>query len=352
MASPAERDPSSATRGRRAWLLASPVLAIAAIPLAVNWAQASRAGELATRDWAHDLLNSVEPYGVLVTMGDNDTFPLWYAQEVEGIRRDVVVAVTSLLNTDWYVRGILRRPIHEYDAARGPAVYRAQTWTKPTVPPLDMTIAEADAVPVYVQIQGPQLFRAGAIEAIIDPRNLQYGVLERADILVLRMLQHNLGKRPVYLGRTSGNYAQQLGLEPYMLTQGLARKIMPQKLVASRDTMLVQGEGFIDVARTRTLWSDVFRAPGSIIARGDWVDKPSAGIPAAYVMTGLLLGEALSQRGEAQLAGRVLATAESVARASHTADWFGVGQAPPPPAAGDAAPRLNVPVEATPKSER
>jgi hypothetical protein len=131
LASPAERVPGGAARGRRAWLLASPVLAIAAIPLAANWAQASRAGELATRDWAHDLLNSVEPYGVLVTMGDNDTFPLWYAQEVEGIRRDVVVAVTSLLNTDWYVRGILRRPIHAYDAARGPAIYRATTWRSP-----------------------------------------------------------------------------------------------------------------------------------------------------------------------------------------------------------------------------
>jgi hypothetical protein len=80
------------------------------------------------------------------------------------------------------------------------------------------------------------------------------------------------------------------------------------------------------------------------------VDKPSAGIPAAYVMTGLLLGEALSQRGEGEAARGVLATAESVARASRTTDWFGVGQAPPLPAAGDAAPRLKVPVEAAPKS--
>jgi hypothetical protein len=84
----------------------------------------------------------------------------------------------------------------------------------------------------------------------------------------------------VYLGRTSGSYAQQLGLERYVLTQGLARKIMPQPLVASRDTMLIQGEGFLDVARTRALWSDVFRAPRSVIARGTgWTSRRPASPP-------------------------------------------------------------------------
>jgi hypothetical protein len=93
------------------WRNTAPVLLIGLIPLVSNWRDASRANETATREWARDLLNSIEPYGVLVTLGDNDTFPLWYAQQVEGVRPDVTVAVTSLLGTDWYPRGLLRRKI-------------------------------------------------------------------------------------------------------------------------------------------------------------------------------------------------------------------------------------------------
>src|SRR3982750_3524850 len=133
--------------------IATPILALALIPLFTNWTTASRAGQTDTADFAHDLLNSVEPYGVLVTVGDNDTFPLWYAQEVEGVRRDVVVANTSLLNTDWYTRQIIRRPIYAYDATKGPAIYRDRQWVKPTAPPLHMTFADADEIPQYYQLR-------------------------------------------------------------------------------------------------------------------------------------------------------------------------------------------------------
>ena len=113
----------------------APILLFGLLPLVGNWRAASRAGEWATREWARDVLNSVEPYGILITGGDNDTFPLWYAQEVEGVRRDVTVAVTSLLNTDWYVRGLMRRPIHRYDEAAGPAVYRGRELAHADPPP-------------------------------------------------------------------------------------------------------------------------------------------------------------------------------------------------------------------------
>src|SRR5262249_7896887 len=182
----------------RAFKLALPVLALAIVPLIANASSAPRSHHRSTSNIAGDLLNSVEPYGVLVTVGDNDTFPLWYAQEVEGIRRDVVIANTSLLNTEWYARQIIRRPIYEYDAARGPAIYRDKGWPNPTSPPLHMTLADADSYPEYIQLPGPMVFNSGAIHATIDPRRLESGVLMRADALVLRMIQDSWPGRPIY----------------------------------------------------------------------------------------------------------------------------------------------------------
>ena len=102
----------SLSRNLGSMKMASPVLLLALAPLILNFQRASRSDDYSARDWAYNLLMSVEPYALIFTNGDNDTFPLWYLQEVEGIRRDVVVAVTSYLNTDWYVKQLrgLSRP--------------------------------------------------------------------------------------------------------------------------------------------------------------------------------------------------------------------------------------------------
>ena len=351
-----------------AWRYSMPVLLIAFVPLFANWKWASRAGHRDTADFAADLLNSVEPYGVLVTVGDNDTFPLWYAQEVEGIRRDVIVANTSLLNTDWYVRQIIRRPIYEYDAAKGPAVYRNQQWVKPTASPIHMTMQDADSVPAYYPLNAPMNFQAGAIKATIDPKNLDQGVLQRADLFVLRMIQDAWPQRPIYFARTSGGYARSLGLGDDVLTQGLASKLfVPPAAADAKDTVYVQGDGWLDLPRSETLWDSTFKGPQSVVHTGDWIDRPSVGIPYLYVATGLELAEALKTRGEAQKARSVFDQAKQVATvvrlddlirgaesefAAPVGDTSGASLLKPAPAAPAAKPSTpTAPKPTTPKGK-
>ena len=302
---------------KRSWLVASPVLAIALVPLFGNWQSASRAGQTDTSDFASDMLNSVEPYGILITAGDNDTFPLWYAQEVEGIRRDVIVACLSLLNTDWYTRQLLRRPIYEYDSLRGPKVYRGRQWKKPTGPPLKLTMDQADAVPSVIELRSPQVFtKEGTdITLTIQPRSFgAFAGLERADLFVLFMIRDAYPERPFFFGRTTGGYAEELGFSPYTVTTGLARKLVPRAPTAAKGIVQVAGEGWLDLETTRALWETSFKAPASLAERDLWVDRPSAGIPFLYVRTGLILSAALAQTGRQAEAARVRAQAERIAR--------------------------------------
>ena len=303
-----------------ALLLAAPILTIGLVPLASNWSAASRRGEMATAAFAHDLLNSVEPYGVLVTYGDNDTFPLWYAQEVEGVRKDVTVAVLSLLNTDWFIRGIIRRPIYTYDAGRGPAVYRDRVWPKPSGSPVTMTLAQADSIPEYVVLREPARLQKEGLVATIDPQRLLQdgaggGLLQRSDIVVLRMIADTWPARPVYLSRTTGDYGQRLGLGDNLLSQGLARKLFIPPTRATRDTVYVTGSGWFDMSRSATLWTDVFRGPAAIVQRDGWVDRPSVSIPFSYLLAGSELAEVLRVRGDVARSVRVSDTVTRVARA-------------------------------------
>ncbi len=330
--------------GARRWVGSAPLLLLAAIPLVANWRQASRAGETATREWAHDLLNSVEPYGILITLGDNDTFPLWYAQEVEGVRRDVTVAVTSLLNTDWYPRALVRRPIEPYDAAQGPATYRGRGWPLPTRPILSLSTAQLDAIPEYVNVREPQLFQHAGIRAVVDPRRLEYGVPMRSDLIVLQLLKENVGMRPFYISRTTGGYLQALGLEPYGLVQGLAVKVEGTVVASSADTVTLQGIGHIDIPRSLALWNG-YGAPKAIIARGDWIDRPSVSIPTTYVGTALMLGEALERKGAAAAAERIRRQGVDIAEATRTLELFlAPQQGPPRPVPGDVPRGTAIPV--------
>ena len=321
----------------RSWLLAAPVLAIAFVPLFGNWQASSRSGETDTADFAVDMLNSVEPYGILVTVGDNDTFPLWYAQEVLGVRKDVTVANTSLLNTDWYTRQMIRREVFEYDSLAGPAAWRGQSWPKPEGSVLKMTMAEADAIQLGQELRQAMRFTKGNIHAIIQPR-----FLTRADILVLRMLMDN-DQRAIHFSRTSADLAEELGLAAYTVMQGHARKVYADSVRITDNIVRVPGEGYVDTARSQALW-DSFKAPASLIRKGDWVDAPSRGIPYLILSTGIATAEALIRTGKQSEADAMIETVRQVAIAMRFGDIANEIGPPAPVPIGDSGPTKAVPI--------
>jgi hypothetical protein len=269
---------SERLQSRRVWLVGSPILLAGLIPLLGNHLSASRSGEWLARDFAWDLLQSVEPYAIVITAGDNDTFPLWYLQEVEGIRRDVLIANLSLMNTDWHVRQLKRRPVYEFDQDSAVSLYREGDWQRPEEPALSLTYDQIDAMPYFHRITEPSVFRAGDLRLVLQP-----GVLERSDIITLQLIQNNLGKRPVYFSRTIGAYADALGFTPFLLGQGMARKIMTDSISVAEGAEPVRTLGWIDPERHETLLFDLYHYETAARPRSQgWVDAPSEGILSLY----------------------------------------------------------------------
>ena len=284
------------SEGRR-WALATPVLAVALVPLAGNHIAASRAGEYLARDFAYDMLQSVDPYGILVTAGDNDTFPLWFAQEVEHVRQDVTVLNLSLANTDWYIRQLERRPLATFDSASAPAIWRHRSYPKPTGPIWHMSMAALDSVPPYYEVTGRQAYNLGGLTVLVDPQALGHPYLERADVMVLRAIQDQFGTRPICFARTSANYPDKFGLTFHLSGQGMVRLLVRDSLAPKPDTMqFMQEFGFVDIPRTTDLLFHVYHAHTAARYRPlGWIDVPSQNILATYAYLYQVLGLAIAK---------------------------------------------------------
>ncbi len=242
--------------GARRWFAASPILALALFPLIGNAGTAPRGGEFLPRDIAWDILQSVEPYGVLITAGDNDTFPLWYMQEVEGVRQDVLLVNLSLANTHWHPRQVKRRAVFPFDTASAIELYAGREWPSPSGDGIKLTYEQIDELPLVYRVpEGRNVIRFG--ENIRG--QVTQGYLNRSDLIVLQVIRDNFDQRPIFFSRTVGSYADQtLGLTPYLVGHGLVRKLVDESVISSDSVAGVPALGWVDIDRTLELMFDIY----------------------------------------------------------------------------------------------
>jgi len=289
---------------QRGWQLAAPVFALALIPLIGNHLSAPRTGETLARDYARDVLNSVDPYALVITTGDNDTFPLWHAQEVEGLRRDVSVLVLSLANTNWYLSQLQRRPPVPFPGAPVPTTKWMSRY---------YLSGPADTMPPYILVDKPVAGTIGPIEVTLDPRALGRPYLGRADLAVLQIIKDQVGHRPIYFSTSTATIPDQMGLSPYLVNEGLVRRLMPAAVTPNDSIRLLENRGFVNVPRLKRLSFDVYRG-GEESARPrprGWVDRPSQSSLFGYVLVYDTIAAALRERDSA-LSLRATALRDSI----------------------------------------
>ena len=212
------------------------VVLFVAVPLnlyAFNSKDHSRAGNYVAYDYSYNILESCEPNAILFTNGDNDTFPLWFLQEVYGIRKDVRVINLSLLNTGWYIRQLQdqepRVPIqlrNEVIDNLFPREWQTQKITIPVPEDVQQEVIEQNKGKVSISVSDSMVF---TLEPTFKVRN--YGGIRVQDLMVLRILQKTAWKRPVYFAVTVSR-DNLMGMDDYLRMDGLVFKVVPYKTMA------------------------------------------------------------------------------------------------------------------------
>ncbi len=261
-----------------------------------SWDNHNRNHRYQSVDFAKNMLNSCAPNAILFTGGDNDTFPLWYVQEVEGFRTDVRVCNLSLLGTGWYIDQMKRKtyeseplPIsldknHFLEGVNDniPFVENPNPVVKAGINLKDyLNLIERDdpAIKVPTSMDGQMIntlpsanfylpidkaavqkmpFVAEQLKPFVtDTMAWTYGNKDiyKPELIQLDIIATNNWKRPIYFSSTIGQESY-LNLREYMQLEGFAYRLMPFKVPGARDGF-VNADVMYDNLMKKTVWRDM-----------------------------------------------------------------------------------------------
>ncbi len=250
--------------------LATGVLCLLLVPGIMakeNWDDHDRSNRYTARDIAKAYLDSCAPNAILFTNGDNDTFPLWYVQEVEGYRTDVRVVNLSLLNTDWYIDQMKRaayeaapvplsfthdqykqgtRDVVFYQQVKGTGRWMVEDfirWIKSDNERTKVQTSTGKSLHFYptknlrINIDKSQVLANNVVSEKDQDRVVDYidwdiksNNLSKRDLMVVDLIANNDWTRPIYFSVTVGNNSKAyFWLDEYFQLEGLAYRFVPIK---------------------------------------------------------------------------------------------------------------------------
>jgi hypothetical protein len=218
-------------------ILALGFLFIPARMLQANYNEHDRSKNWVPWDYAYNLLQSCAPHAVLFTNGDNDTFPLWYLQDVEGIRRDIKVVCLSLLNTNWYILNLKNADPYNVgtikinlpdDQINSLNAMRWETQTF-TIPPPENPVFKNKWGGLENYNIDSSIMRSGL--SFTMKNTVQYGdvkVIRVQDFMMKQIVMDNKWERPIYLAVSIPDDSK-IGLNDYLKLEGMAQRLVPER---------------------------------------------------------------------------------------------------------------------------
>ncbi len=308
------------------------VLTAPAIMCVQNWDDHTRRHHTGASDYARNFLESCEPNAIIFTYGDNDTYPLWYAQETEGIRTDVRVVNLSLIQVDWYINQ-QRRRINDSPPLKMTIPAEAIQGYKRTQLPVDvrnespMSLNQAlrfvaedhpqgqgqidsyvPAKNLYIPVDRNKAIAVG----MVSPRDtnvldrisfsLSKSTLFKGDMAVLDIISSNIDDRPIYFAVTCRPESL-LGLDDYLQLEGLALRVVPKK--GNGDPRLgIIGNGIVASEKLYDNVMNKFRW-GNFDKHDLFVDRSYLPSVQSHRLTMLRASEDLLNRGQREKAGNL-----------------------------------------------